>query len=355
MLGTETSPELLCAGLAWSRPAPAGPDTPTKQSPLPGHTKRAPRVLAACRPCPQAAQTANSCHSPVALWDLRVSPEQPQGLAPHYSSLSSLGGPLSPSHTHPEGHRSSWLCFLGQRLSCLSSTPLALEVGGRCGRISPALQPVPPTLGSPFQPASGTPTGPGRGSAHGGAPAAASGQRVGSGGPGERGAPPRGPLRGAAPSPAGSPELRAGLCSGASRAGGAGPERGSGAARGRPRGLGPWHPGDPHGAPGWRQAAPFPFLSCLGTRGSWRRGGSGTSRRKLPKPAQLTPIPRRLWGFSSVPPPPPTTPSTLYCMTVSLSQLWLHVEKRPVPVNRGAPWLCVASPPGSPEWAAFLP
>ena len=88
-------------------PAPAGPDTPTKQSPLPGHTKRAPRVLAGCRPCPQAAQAANSPLGPACV------PRTAPGTRSPLLQSARPGGSLSPFRTHPEGHPQQLASFSG--------------------------------------------------------------------------------------------------------------------------------------------------------------------------------------------------------------------------------------------------
>lgn len=217
LLGTETSPELLCAGLAWRPPAPAGPDTPTKQSALPGHSKRAPRVLAACSHVHRLPKLPAAV-SPVAS-GTRVCPlNSPRASLPT-TAVCRHWGPLSPPHTHPEGHPSGWLCFLGQRLSCLSCAAAGPRGGGRCGRISPPRAARPTPAGKPFPACLRDPHRPRKGISGRRGPRgrerAASRERR----PRREGR----PLRGAAPSPAGSPELRAGLCSRASPATGGRP------------------------------------------------------------------------------------------------------------------------------------
>lgn len=139
---------------------------------------------------PESWQAAAHAHKlpklQTALWDPRVSPEQPQGPAPHYSSPPVPGAPLSPFRTHPEGHPQQLASFSGTatELSELRRPP-ALEVGGRCPT-SPHVSPSPREAPSSLPP--GHLPGPGRASARGGAPTGASRRRVTGEGAEERGA-----------------------------------------------------------------------------------------------------------------------------------------------------------------------
>lgn len=118
---------------------------------------------------------------------------------------------------------------------------------------------------------------------------------------------------------------------GAAQVGRPGAGRG-GLGPGRRRGLGSWHPGDPHGAPGWRQAGPlsFPLFPKSWNQGLLAVWGQWNLPQKAPEASPTDPDTWKASGVQRRPSPAlPTHAAFHFVFYVSLSTLPLHLESSP--------------------------